>query len=117
MIDFTKIVWGEPNPRDNRIENKVRDQIKRYAKTLTNALYEKNWGGGVFVEDGKPDIYIHYKGKLFCIEAKRPNGTNKPTPLQVYQLQKRVKAGDIGIVAYTLEDVKKVIEEFERRNT
>ena len=115
-MDFNKIIWGTPIPSDNRKEDAVIKQIKHYVeKKLKNALYEKNWGGGVFEESGVPDIYIHYKGKLFCVEAKRPNGKNQPTPLQVYQLEKRIKTGDIGIVAFTLEDVRKVIEEYERR--
>lgn len=117
MIDFNRIIMGTPVKTDKRIETAVQNQIKNYAKTLKNAYYEKNWGGGVFTGSGRPDTYIFYKGTVVCIETKRPNGTNKPTPLQLYNLEKRIKAGAIGMVAFTLEDVKKVIQEIERRNT
>ena len=114
-MDFTKIIWGTPDKNDKRVENTVQQQIKNYTKKLKNAYYEKNWGGGVFTGSGRPDTYIFYKGKIICIETKRPNGVNKPTPLQVYELEKRIKAGAIGIVAFTLTDVKQVIEEIDRR--
>jgi penicillin-binding protein-related factor A (putative recombinase) len=110
-MNLNEIVWGTPVKTDNRLEGVVQTQIKNYAKTLKNAHYEKNWGGGVFTGKGKPDSYIFYKGKVIAIETKRPNGTNKPTPLQVYELNRIIKAGGIGIVAYTLNDVKQVIEE------
>ena len=69
-----------------------------------------------YLQEEVDQTLIFYKGKVVCIETKRPNGTNKPTPLQLYNLEKRIKAGAIGMVAFTLEDVKKVIEEIEEKD-
>jgi len=58
--------------------------------------------------NGIPDIIGCTKsGRLFAIEVKF--GSNKPTPLQNYNLEEIRKRGGIAILAYSLEDVTKAL--------
>lgn len=56
---------------------------------------------------GVPDIVACHKGKFYGIEVKY--GSNKPSALQVANLDMIRAAGGIGILAYSLEDVTKEI--------
>lgn len=53
---------------------------------------------------GIPDIICCIDSKLVAIEAKRHGG--HPTALQQYELEKIVKAGGVGIVAHSVEEVR-----------
>lgn len=57
---------------------------------------------------GVPDILVCYKGKFIAIEVKTLG--NKPSPLQIYNLDGIRESGGIAFVAFSVEDVKKEIE-------
>ena len=52
---------------------------------------------------GVPDIIACLNGKFYGIEVKI--GNNKPSALQIANLKAIDKAGGIGILAYSLDDV------------
>ncbi len=56
---------------------------------------------------GVPDILACHNGKFYGIEVKI--GNNKPSALQVANLELIAKAGGIPILAYCIEDVTKEI--------
>ena len=84
----------------------MSNQIKRYLKSK-NIWYFKIWGGG-YQTAGIPDIIACYNGKLIAIEVKSEVG--KTTLLQELNLKHIKKCGGISIIARSLNDVKKVIE-------
>lgn len=88
--------------REKVIENK----IKAYLKSI-GAYYFKHHGNQ-FSQVGVPDIIACYKGRFIGIEVK--NETGKTSLLQDENLKMINKAGGIGIVARSLEEVKQVID-------
>lgn len=89
------------------LENTLQRKIQKYLKdNLPDAVVWKNHGNQYSVI-GLPDIMCVYKGKIICIEVKIPG--NKPTKLQEVTLQKLSNAGAITGVAYSIEDVEKII--------
>lgn len=87
-------------------EKQIENKIKNYLKSL-GAYYFKHHGNQ-FSQVGVPDIIACFKGKFFGIEVKNAKG--KTTPLQDHNLEMINKNGGIGIVARSVEDVKKEID-------
>jgi len=58
---------------------------------------------------GVPDILCCYKGTFYGIEVKY--GTNKTSALQDENLTMIEISGGVGIVAYSLKDVKEKLHE------
>lgn len=58
---------------------------------------------------GTPDILACIKGAFVAIEVKRPGG--RVTRLQHYQLDRIQECGGHATVAYSLDEVKKFLEE------
>jgi hypothetical protein len=58
---------------------------------------------------GTSDIIGCWRGRFLAIECKLTG--NKPTALQLEFLERVQAAGGIGIVAYSIDDVIKVLEE------
>ena len=89
------------------LESTLQRKIQKYLKEkLANAVVWKNHGNQYSVL-GLPDIMCIYRGKMICIEVKIPG--NKPTKLQEVTLKKMEDAGAITGVAYSVEDVKKIL--------
>ena len=58
---------------------------------------------------GIPDIIACVNGIFVGIELKASNGT--PSPHQLQRIKSIVDAGGIAMVCYSLEDVKKLVDE------
>ena len=63
------------------------------------------------MKSGIPDIISCYKGLFIGIECKI--GKNKMSKLQKKHRDQILAAGGIHILAYNLEDVKKIIEKID----
>ena len=63
------------------------------------------------MKSGIPDIISCYKGLFIGIECKI--GKNKMSKLQEEHRDQILAAGGIHILAYNLEDVKKIIEKID----
>lgn len=87
-------------------ESALVTKIKAFLK-MKGAYVEKIWGGG-FQSAGIPDIIACYKGRFLGIEVKV--GNNKPSEIQVAKIDLINKAGGIGAVVWTLDEVKEIIE-------
>ena len=98
------------------LESVLQRKIQKYLKdNLPNAVVWKNHGNQYSVI-GLPDIMCVYAGKIVCIEVKVPGNT--PTKLQEITLKKLKEAGAITGIAYSIEDVQKMLEnnKLPRRN-
>lgn len=90
------------------LESVLQKKIQKYLKdNLPNAVVWKNHGNQYSVI-GLPDIMCAYEGKIICIEVKMPGNT--PTKLQEITLKKLKEAGAITGIAYSIEDVQKILE-------
>ena len=88
--------------REKNIENKIKSYLKS-----KGAYYFKHHGNQ-YSQVGVPDIIACYKGRFIGIEVK--NETGKTSPLQEINLKMINEAGGIGIVARSVKDVEKVID-------
>lgn len=59
---------------------------------------------------GVPDVICCYRGRFVAVEVKRPETVRNVSRLQAYNLDKIQEAGGIGFVAYSKEQVAKVLE-------
>ena len=94
-----------------RRENPIQTKIRVYLESLENSIVERREAGGFSYKKGRPDLWCVYKGKHYEIEVKDPKGDT--TIMQDKQKIKLEKAGCIYILAKTLDDVRKVINEEE----
>lgn len=90
-------------------EGKFQEEVIKYLKSLPNCWYCKVWGGG-YQRSGIPDILACINGLFIALELKREGG--KPTPLQVYNIDKIKQSGGIGYILQPsqFEEFKKVVE-------
>jgi len=89
------------------LENTLQRKIQKFLKDkLPKAVIWKNHGNQYSVK-GLPDLMCMYQGKMICIEVKIEG--NKATELQQATLKKLADAGAIVCVAYSIEDVKKML--------
>jgi Holliday junction resolvase len=75
-------------------EAKVKKVVTQQLKDI-GAYYFYPMSGG-FGRSGVPDIIGCYRGKFFGIECKA--GNNKPTPLQLKNLEEIALTGGIALV-------------------
>lgn len=88
---------------ESTLQRRIQDYLK---KKLPGAYVWKNHGNQYSVI-GLPDLMCVYKGKIICIEVKISG--NKPTKLQEVIIRKLTDAGAICCIAYSIEDVKKML--------
>jgi hypothetical protein len=75
-------------------EGKVKDIVKKYLKQK-EIYYIMPLTGG-YGSSGAPDIVVCHKGKFYGLEIK--SGTNKPTALQLDNLQRIEDNGGYAVV-------------------
>lgn len=94
-------------PRESTIVAEILD----YLNKLPNCVAEKLQGTAL--SSGKADINCCYKGHSLRIEVKTPDHGNKASKKQKINLRRWKAAGAFCIVAYNLEDVKKLLTEID----
>lgn len=87
-------------------ENKVKKSVQEYLDSL--GAYHFKVHGSIYMRAGIPDIICCYKGKFIGIETK--DGSNKASELQLAHIRQIRKAGGIGFVAYSVENVKEQLK-------
>ena len=88
-------------------ENKVQKEIQDYLESI--GAYRFKVHGEIFMRAGIPDIIACLNGRFIGIEVK--DGNNKPSELQLAHGRQIKKSGGIFGVAYSVEDVKKLLRE------
>ena len=87
-------------------ESQLQKKILRYLSQLEGCECFKVISAN---KAGVADIVCCHKGKFVAIEVKV--GCNKPTALQERFLERIREAGRIAMVAYSVEDVKEVLDD------
>lgn len=88
-------------------ENAVVDQILEYLNGLVDCVAEKTQGTAL--SSGKADVNGCINGRALRIEVKTLDHGNVPSKKQYVNLMRWNAAGAVCIVAYTVEDVKRII--------
>lgn len=88
-------------------ENKVQKAIQDYLESI--GAYRFKVHGEIFMRAGIPDIIACLKGRFIGLEVK--DGNNTPSELQLAHGRKIKKAGGIFGVVYSVDDVKKLLQE------
>lgn len=88
-------------------ETKLQRDVQDYLESI--GAYRFKVHGSVYMRAGIPDIIVCLKGRFIGIETK--DGNNTPSELQKAHIRQIKKAGGIGFVAYSVEDVKKKLKE------
>lgn len=94
-----------------RREASVQTSILNYLGSLKPKGKFYNMHGNGWQGRGRPDIIGCYKGRFIAIEVKRPG--EEPTKLQRHELNLWDMTEAITMVATSVEDVKKMIEELD----
>ena len=92
------------------IETTITNKILNYLNNLPNCIAEKVLGGSIG-KKGKSDINGCWQGRALKIEVKTADHGNNTSLAQEIYLEKWASAGALCIVAYSLEDVKRIIKE------
>lgn len=87
-------------------ETNLQKKVQKYLNSKGAYCFKVH--GSIYMKSGIPDIICCYKGLFIGIECKI--GKNKMSDTQISHQKQIIKAKGIHILAYNLEDVKKVIE-------
>ena len=87
------------------LENSIVKSITEFLKNIPECRCVKTHGS--LRRQGEPDLYIVHRGQFYAIEVKRPG--NKATRLQEATLAKWEQAGAVTGVAYSRDDVKRIM--------
>jgi len=92
-------------------ETSLQDKVLGYLNSLPDCIAENVSGNAQ--QSGRADINGCYKGQCVKIELKDPATGYKPTKQQLLYLKKWSKAGALTGVCYSVDDVKKLLEEIK----
>lgn len=87
-------------------ETKLQKKIQEYIDSIGGYCFKVH--GSIYMRAGIPDIIACYKGLFIGIECKV--GKNKMSDLQEKHRDEILAAGGIHILAYSLNDVIKVLK-------
>lgn len=94
------------NKKGKGLETKLQKSIQDYLNKI--GAYRFKVHGSIYMKAGIPDIICCHKGLFYGIECKV--GNNKMSDLQERHKEMIEKAGGVHILAYSLDDVKKIIK-------
>ena len=78
---------------EKSFENKVKKFLEEQG-----CWFLKYWGGAAYTKAGIPDLLVCCNGHFLGVEIKAPDG--RPSPLQIYNLNKIDEAGGIAVLLY-----------------
>lgn len=87
-------------------EKQIENQIKRYLDSIGSWHIKTH--GNMFSRAGTPDVVACVNGRFVAIEVKQPGGVI--SALQAAHIELIRKAGGIAFVAYSLDEVKRVLQ-------
>ena len=103
--EFVKRLKKNGKKEETNLQRKIQEYL------VSKGAYEFKVHGSAYMKAGIPDIISCYKGLFIGIECKI--GKNKMSKLQEEHRDQILAAGGIHILAYNLEDVKKIIEKID----
>ena len=99
---------GNKSYYEKRREKEIENEIKAYIAAHGGLCY-KIHGGDLYQENGIPDLLCCWGGLFFGIEVKDPQG--KPSAIQLAQGARIKKAKGHFIIATSVQDVQRYIQE------
>lgn len=87
-------------------EAKLEQSIKKYIEKMDGEVFKQQ--AGRFTRTGTPDLLIWYRGFAFFVETKVKG--NYPSKIQKAMSHRLADKGIIDVVAYSLDEVKEVVE-------
>lgn len=69
--------------------------------------------GDSYQEAGLPDLFVCYRGMFLGLEVKTDDG--QPSAIQLAVLKRIERAGGVGRVVRSVEDVDKILTKLERK--
>lgn len=87
-------------------ETKIQKLVQAYIKSIGGYCFKVH--GEIFMRAGIPDIIACIKGRFVGIETKDKGNT--ASELQLAHIRQIKKAGGIGFVAYSVENVKEQLK-------
>lgn len=90
-------------PSEKNITKAIRDYLR-----IRGVEHFKHWGGPMS-ERGVADLICCWKGRFLAIEVKKKNGVLSAD--QARFLKRIQAAGGVAILAYSVDDVIRVIEQ------
>lgn len=95
-------------------ESVIQRHIIQFLRGLDEA-YVHNVGGGASTAKGTSDLLVCYRGQFLALEVKRPDGTYGLTKPQAMRLAAVRKAGGVGTVVTSIEDVIALLLDLDHR--
>lgn len=92
-------------------EGDLQTKVLKYLNSLSKCMAENV--RGTASQSGRADINACYKGRCIKIELKLNEESYSATKQQKLYLKRWKAAGAIVGVCYTLEDVKKLLEDVD----
>jgi len=94
-------------------ESRLARRIKKYLQDEGAAVFNIHGGDNPFQEVGIPDLLACYRGQFIGLELKLPG--EKPSPRQEVVLRRIRKAGGIGTVVHSVDEVESVLRRTTRK--
>jgi hypothetical protein len=94
-------------------EGKLYRRIKAYLEGRGAFVVKIHGGDNVFQEAGLPDLFVCYKGYFIGLEVKTDVG--KPSPRQLAVLRRIERAGGVGEVVTSVEQVERILTKLDRK--
>lgn len=101
------------DPKDEKkynLESNFQDAVMTFLRRLNGC---KAYKASNTMNRGISDVIVCYKGRYVAIELKV--GDNKPSALQLDFIAEVEEAGGTAGVAYTLRDVKDILNRSEQK--
>lgn len=98
-----------PSQPEGKLTKKIRNYLESRDAWVTNI----HGGDNVFQEVGLPDLMGCYKGFFLGLEVKLPG--EKPSPRQRAILHRIERAGGVGAVVRSVDDVRRILAKLERK--
>lgn len=89
------------------LEKTIQEKTIKYLNSIPRCTAENVSGNAL--QKGRADVNGCWEGKCFRIELKSRDNRNKPSLAQKLNLKRWAKAGAMCFVAYSIDDVKAVI--------
>lgn len=93
---------------ETALTNKILEYLNATPQVAAWKIHQSMYSGMI----GFPDIVCCYKGMFVALEVK--DGDNQASKVQELQIRKILKAGGVGVVVRSLEEVQSLVETLEK---
>lgn len=94
-------------------EGRLYRRIKAYLEDRGAFVTKIHGGDNVFQEAGLPDLFVCYEGHFIGLEVKTDAG--EPSPRQLAVLRRIERAGGVGQVVRSVDEVKRILTKLDRK--